>query len=75
MNPSDFSQFDLNSLMRPPKVCVCNQVSEEDLLKSIRKGNDTLEKLMEDTYCCTGCGTCSGRVKKILAQELAARPK
>ncbi|TGK11513.1 ferredoxin [Leptospira fletcheri] len=73
MNSSDFNQIDLNSLMRPRKVCVCNQVSEEEILNSIRRGNDTLGKLMQDTRCCTGCGTCRGAVSKLLAQTLAAR--
>ncbi|RHX82109.1 (2Fe-2S)-binding protein [Leptospira yasudae] len=56
--------------MRPRKVCVCNQVSEEELLTSIRNGNDTLEKLMDDTGASTGCGTCMGSVRKLLAREL-----
>ncbi|TGK06926.1 ferredoxin [Leptospira semungkisensis] len=73
MNSSDFSQIDLNALMRPRKVCVCNQVSEEDIVSSIRRGNDTLGKLMRDTYCCTGCGTCRSRVTKLLSDTLASK--
>ncbi|EIE02800.1 MULTISPECIES: (2Fe-2S)-binding protein [Leptospira] len=75
MNSSDFSQIDLNALMRPRKVCVCNQVSEEDITNSIRRGNDTLGKLMRDTSCCTGCGTCRGRVLKLLSETLASKPQ
>ncbi|PNV76126.1 (2Fe-2S)-binding protein [Leptospira inadai] len=73
MNSSDFNQIDLNALMRPRKVCVCNQVSEEEIVSSIRRGNDTLGKLMQDTLCCTGCGTCRGKVTKLLADTLATR--
>ncbi|RHX88889.1 (2Fe-2S)-binding protein [Leptospira stimsonii] len=56
--------------MRPRKVCVCNQVSEEEILTSIRNGHDTLEKLMDDTGASTGCGTCMSSVRKLLAREL-----
>ncbi|AAN51218.2 (2Fe-2S)-binding protein [Leptospira interrogans] len=56
--------------MRPRKVCVCNQISEEEILTSIRNGNDTLQKLMDDTGVSTGCGTCSSAILKILAKEL-----
>ncbi|WP_051061440.1 (2Fe-2S)-binding protein [Leptospira weilii] len=72
MDSSFFNQVDLCQLMRPRKVCVCNQISEEDILTSIRNGNDTLQKLMDDTGASTGCGTCSNSVRKILARELNA---
>lgn len=70
MDSSFFSQVDLCQLMRPRKVCVCNQVSEEEILASIRNGHDTLEKLMDDTGASTGCGTCISSVRKLLAREL-----
>ncbi|EKR63290.1 2Fe-2S iron-sulfur cluster-binding domain protein [Leptospira weilii str. 2006001853] len=37
---------------------------------SIRNGNNTLEKLMDDTGASTGCGTCINSIRKILAREL-----
>ncbi|EKO62342.1 hypothetical protein LEP1GSC082_4551 [Leptospira kirschneri str. H2] len=39
-------------------------------MTSIRNGNDTLQKLMDDTGASTGCGTCSNAILKILAKEL-----
>lgn len=75
MSSFDLNQIDLNALMRPRKVCVCNQVSEQDLVDSIHRGNDTLGKLMRDTSCCTSCGTCRGRVTKLLSETLASLPK
>ncbi|EMO04692.1 hypothetical protein LEP1GSC116_5091 [Leptospira interrogans serovar Icterohaemorrhagiae str. Verdun HP] len=39
-------------------------------MTSIRNGNDTLQKLMDDTGVSTGCGTCSSAILKILAKEL-----
>ncbi|WP_061241802.1 (2Fe-2S)-binding protein [Leptospira interrogans] len=72
MDSSFFNQVDLYQLMRPRKVCVCNQISEEEILTSIRNGNDTLQKLMDDTGVSTGCGTCSSAILKILAKELKA---
>ncbi|XDD50490.1 (2Fe-2S)-binding protein [Leptospira sp. WS92.C1] len=70
MDSSFFSQVDLCQLMRPRKVCVCNQVSEEEIVSSIKSGHDTLEKLMNDTGASTGCGTCMGSVRKLLVREL-----
>ncbi len=62
----------LNALMRPPRVCVCRNVSLEQLRSAIRAGAHTFEDLQEVTRCSTGCGTCEPKVRQILADELSA---
>lgn len=65
------NENDIISLMRPKRICLCRQVTEEDLVKAIHEGYDSFEKLVEHTLATTGCGTCSGSVKVILEKELS----
>lgn len=71
MISSAMDTFDLNSLMRPKRVCLCKLVSEGDLVAAIQNGADTVEKIREITKASTGCGTCSQQVYQILQRELS----
>ncbi|MCZ8343794.1 MAG: (2Fe-2S)-binding protein [Leptospira sp.] len=62
--------LDLNSLMRPKRVCLCRMVTEEDLVRAIHEGAQTVEEIREKTRASTGCGTCSAQVYHILQREL-----
>lgn len=62
--------IDLNSLMRPKRVCLCRMVTEKELVDAIREGAHTLEEIREKTRATTGCGTCSLQVYHILQREL-----
>lgn len=62
--------IDLNRLMRPKKVCVCNQVSEEEIRKAVREGAHSLEEIANRTKATTNCGTCSSQVISLLRDEL-----
>lgn len=63
-------EIDLNRLMRPKKICVCNQVSEEEIRKAVREGAHTLEEIGKKTKASTNCGTCSSQVISLLQDEL-----
>lgn len=69
--PENDNLLDIYSLMRPKKICLCRQVSEEELVKAINDGADTMEKIAFRTRATTGCGTCSGSVRAILNRELS----
>jgi bacterioferritin-associated ferredoxin len=58
--------------MRPPVVCLCRQVSADQLKTEIRQGALTFEELQKRTSCSTVCGTCEGRVRELLKNELDA---
>ncbi|MCU0823848.1 MAG: (2Fe-2S)-binding protein [Leptospira sp.] len=45
-------------------------VTEEDLVRAIQEGAQTLEEIREKTRASTGCGTCSSQVYRILQREL-----
>lgn len=62
--------FDINSLMRPKRVCLCRMVTEDDLVRAIREGAHTMDEIREKTRASTGCGTCSMQVYHILQREL-----
>ena len=64
-----YSPSYLNALMRPPRVCVCRNVSEERLRLAVRDGAATFEALQAATRCGTGCGTCEPKVRAILLEE------
>ncbi len=59
-------------LMRPPMICLCRHISADRLRAEIHHGATTFEMLQERTLCSTVCGTCEGRVRALLKQELEA---
>ena len=51
---------------RPPKICLCKDVTLDEIVKSIEAGNNTVELIAKDTGATTGCGTCIDDVEGIL---------
>lgn len=39
-------------------ICVCNAITEKEIIESITKGNDSLEKLKQALNIATSCGCC-----------------
>ncbi len=52
-------------------ICICMTVSRGEIKNAIQAGHQTLDSLKSTLYCCTGCGTCEGRVQAILEEEKA----
>ena len=52
-------------------ICICMTVSRGEIKQAIQAGDHSVDALKAKLYCCTGCGTCEGRVKAILDEELA----
>ena len=52
-------------------ICICMTVSRGEIKSAIQAGHVSLDSLKSTLYCCTGCGTCEGRVRAILEEELA----
>jgi NAD(P)H-nitrite reductase large subunit len=53
-------------------ICICMGVTRGEIKDAIRTGASTLDQLKAKLQCCTGCGTCEGRVRAILDEEIAA---
>lgn len=53
-------------------ICICMSVSRGEIKAAIRNGCTEFEALKSTLFCCTGCGTCEGRVRAILEQETQA---
>ena len=50
-------------------VCVCNFVSEKDILQAIDKGAATLDDIKELTGAGTSCGRCHPAINNLLTTE------
>jgi NAD(P)H-nitrite reductase large subunit len=53
-------------------ICICMAVTRGEIKAAIHEGRTTLDELKSTLFCCTGCGTCEGRVRAILEEELQA---
>lgn len=62
--------FDLNCLMRPRKICLCRNVTREDIRIAVQEGAKSMAQLQAKTAASTGCGTCYSEVEKALKEEL-----
>ncbi|MCB1327465.1 MAG: (2Fe-2S)-binding protein [Spirochaetales bacterium] len=60
----------LFALMRPPRVCICRQVSEDDIRRAVERGAHTFEAVQQQTDCSTGCGTCEQAVRALIRRYL-----
>ncbi|HBS04799.1 MAG TPA: hypothetical protein DEA96_07545 [Leptospiraceae bacterium] len=61
----------LYAMMRPRNVCICRGVSEKKIRETISSGQaSNFDELQQQTRCCTGCGTCESKVRKIMNDEL-----
>lgn len=49
-------------------ICICEGITKDDLIESIKSGNKTLDKLMEVTGAGSGCSTCQTDIEKILIE-------
>jgi bacterioferritin-associated ferredoxin len=56
--------------MRPRKVCVCKQVSEEEIVHCIKIGMTSVEEISYHTSASTGCGTCVRSIQNLIDREL-----
>lgn len=50
-------------------VCICAGLTEDDLKEEIKKGNNTLTKLMYETGASLGCAQCRADVERIVIEQ------
>ena len=55
---NSMDEIKINKYMRPGKVCLCKDVTREDIKELIRGGERKLSKIIQLTRASTGCGTC-----------------
>lgn len=56
-------------------ICICMTVTRGEIKDAIAKGSRSVDELKTVLFCCTGCGTCQGRVQAILDEELPKQQK
>jgi len=47
-------------------VCVCNEVTEKDVLRILKRGARNLEDVKKFTSAATGCGRCKSETEAIV---------
>lgn len=52
-------------------ICICMTVTRGEIKNAVRNGQTTLDELKATLFCCTGCGTCEGRVTKVMEETIA----
>jgi NAD(P)H-nitrite reductase large subunit len=52
-------------------VCFCMSVTRGEIKAEVRNGATSVDALKASLSCCTGCGTCEGRVQKLLEETRA----
>ena len=56
-------------------VCVCNFITEKEILSSIAEGATTMEDIKLFTGAGTSCGKCHPAIKELLAESQKTRQK
>lgn len=62
-----------NKLDNRKIVCGCFKVTEEDIKNTIKNGDNSFEEVQAITKVGTGCGNCTGSVKKLVDDLLLER--
>lgn len=47
-------------------LCVCYDVSKQDVIDTIKQGAKTLEEVSNKTYACQGSGCCVRQVERLI---------
>jgi len=68
------NDFELNQLMRPPKVCLCKGVSEQDIIDAVKDGKKRFGQIIKMTYAGTSCNTCMHQVKAAFDKAIKLHP-
>lgn len=56
-------------------VCLCNMVTEKEILAALQKGARTTADIQKMTRAGTSCGRCLPWIDTIVAEYLAALPQ
>lgn len=56
-------------------VCICNAVTEEDILGAVDAGARCTSSACEATQAATNCGSCLERVENLVADALNGCPR
>ena len=56
----------LSEFIRPRKVCLCKNVSQDDIVSAFNKGAKTITSVVKKTKATTGCGTCLDEVTDLV---------
>ncbi len=56
--------------MEKEYVCVCMEVTKEEIIKAINKGNNTLDLIQDATQAGTRCGGCIDEIEEIIDETM-----
>ncbi len=52
-------------------VCICNAVTDRDILRAAEEGVESFERLQARTGCGSCCGCCREEASRLLAEACA----
>lgn len=55
-------------------VCVCNAVTDREIKKAVKHGDDTFEKVQSALKVATCCGRCELHAREVIAEAQQAKP-
>ncbi|MGQ8335265.1 (2Fe-2S)-binding protein [Sunxiuqinia sp. A32] len=56
-------------------VCICNMVSENEILSALKKGATSTEDIQYATRAGTSCGKCLMTIDQIVEEYLSGKPE
>ena len=54
-------------------ICLCNGVSEREILVALKQGARDLEEIKKITLATTGCGRCKGETEAAVNQYFSSK--
>ncbi|MEZ5535825.1 MAG: (2Fe-2S)-binding protein [Thiolinea sp.] len=55
-------------------VCVCNAVTDREIKKAVKQGDDTFEKVRDSLKVASCCGQCESHAREVIAEAKQAKP-
>lgn len=55
-------------------ICICNEVSEDEIKRAISKGIRNMQELCKELGIAKGCGRCAKCAESILTNALETKP-
>jgi len=55
------AEFDIDKLAPDTQICLCMEITLEEILEAIKNGACTVEEIMDATDAGTACGLCKSR--------------
>ena len=56
--------------MEKDYICQCMEVTKDEIIEAIKKGNNTVDLIQDSTQAGTRCGGCIDLIEEIINEEM-----